>query len=136
MGIIPKPGCVKFKKPDQDVNIDQRRVLAVMKNKININNWWNRLIWTKIHRDSFGECDPRVIRIYSRGELLQQKMLQKFSNDGRLCFFNRNYGALNSIEDAIPPSSVLWEKVRLMTLWRQIGKKAPFSSEGCPDTKL
>jgi len=33
------------------------------------------------------ECEPRVIRIYSRGELLQQEMLQKFNDDPRLRFF-------------------------------------------------
>ena len=33
------------------------------------------------------ECEPRVIRIYSRGELLQQDMRQKFNDDERLRFF-------------------------------------------------
>lgn len=33
------------------------------------------------------ECNPRVIRVYSRGELLQQEMRQKFNNDERLRFF-------------------------------------------------
>ena len=33
------------------------------------------------------ECALRAIRIYSRGELLQQEMRQKFNNDKRLRFF-------------------------------------------------
>ena len=33
------------------------------------------------------EHDPQVIRVFSRGELLQQQMCQKFNNDERLRFF-------------------------------------------------
>jgi len=33
------------------------------------------------------EFNPKVIRIYSRGELLQQEMRRKFNNDERLRFF-------------------------------------------------
>lgn len=33
------------------------------------------------------ECNPRVIRIFSRGEFLQQEMQRKFEDDERLRFF-------------------------------------------------
>lgn len=33
------------------------------------------------------ECNPKVIRIFSRGELLQQEMRQRFNDDPRLRFF-------------------------------------------------
>ena len=33
------------------------------------------------------EYNPRVVRVFSRGELLQQQMNQKFANDERLRFF-------------------------------------------------
>jgi len=32
--------------------------------------------------------DPKAIRIFSRGELLQLQMRQRFNNDPRLRFFN------------------------------------------------
>ena len=54
------------------------------------------------------ECNPRVIRIYSRGELLQQEMRQKFSNDERLRFFigdirdrERLYRAMTDVDIVI-----------------------------------
>jgi len=33
------------------------------------------------------ECNPKAVRIFSRGELLQLQMQQKFNDDGRLRFF-------------------------------------------------
>lgn len=51
------------------------------------------------------QCNPRVIRIFSRGELLQQEMRQKFNNDPRLRFFigdvrdrERVYRAMNGVD--------------------------------------
>ena len=51
------------------------------------------------------ECNPKVIRIFSRGEFLQQEMRRKFSNEERLRFFigdvrdkNRLYRAMNGVD--------------------------------------
>ncbi len=51
------------------------------------------------------EHNPRVIRIFSRGELLQQEMRQKFNDDPRLRFFigdvrdrERVYRAMNEVD--------------------------------------
>jgi UDP-N-acetylglucosamine 4,6-dehydratase len=51
------------------------------------------------------ECEPKVIRIFSRGELLQQEMRQKFNDDRRLRFFigdvrdrQRVYRAMNGVD--------------------------------------
>lgn len=51
------------------------------------------------------ECEPRVIRIFSRGELLQQEMRQKFNNNPKLRFFigdvrdrERVYRAMNGVD--------------------------------------
>jgi len=51
------------------------------------------------------ECEPKVIRIFSRGELLQQEMRQKFNNNPRLRFFigdvrdrERVYRATNGVD--------------------------------------
>jgi UDP-N-acetylglucosamine 4,6-dehydratase len=51
------------------------------------------------------EHDPKVVRIFSRGELLQQQMQQKFNNDERLRFFigdvrdrERVYRAVNGVD--------------------------------------
>lgn len=51
------------------------------------------------------EYNPRVIRIFSRGELLQQEMHQKFNDDPRLRFFigdvrdrERVYRAMNGVD--------------------------------------
>ena len=51
------------------------------------------------------EHDPKAIRIFSRGELLQQQMSQKFDGDPRLRFFigdvrdrNRVYRAMNGVD--------------------------------------
>lgn len=51
------------------------------------------------------ESNPKVIRIFSRGELLQQEMRQKFDNDPRLRFFigdvrdrERVYRAMNGAD--------------------------------------
>ena len=54
------------------------------------------------------ECNPKVIRIFSRGELKQQKMCQQFNNDEKLRFFigdvrdkNRLYRAMNGVDIVI-----------------------------------
>ena len=54
------------------------------------------------------EHNPRVIRVYSRGELLQQEMRQRFNNDERLRFFigdvrdrERLYRAMNEVDIVI-----------------------------------
>jgi len=54
------------------------------------------------------EPNPRVIRVYSRGELLQQEMRQRFNNDERLRFFigdvrdrERLYRAMNEVDIVI-----------------------------------
>ncbi len=51
------------------------------------------------------EHNPKAIRIFSRGELLQQEMLHKFNNDIRLRFFigdvrdrERIYRAMNGVD--------------------------------------
>ena len=51
------------------------------------------------------ECDPGAIRVFSRGELLQQQMCQRFGNDPRLRFFigdvrdrARVYRAMNGVD--------------------------------------
>ena len=51
------------------------------------------------------ERNPKVIRIFSRGELLQQQMRQKFNNDSRLRFFigdvrdrERVYRAMDGVD--------------------------------------
>ena len=51
------------------------------------------------------EHNPKVIRIFSRGELLQQEMRQKFNDDPRLRFFigdvrdrERGYRAMNGVD--------------------------------------
>jgi len=51
------------------------------------------------------ECNPQVIRIFSRGEFLQQEMRRKFKNDERLRFFigdvrdrNRLFRAMNGVD--------------------------------------
>jgi UDP-N-acetylglucosamine 4,6-dehydratase len=51
------------------------------------------------------ECEPKVIRIFSRGELLQQEMRQKFNNNPKLRFFigdvrdrQRVYRAMNGVD--------------------------------------
>lgn len=51
------------------------------------------------------EHDPKVIRIFSRGELLQQEMRQKFNDDPRPRFFignvrdrERVYRAMNGVD--------------------------------------
>lgn len=51
------------------------------------------------------EYNPKVIRIFSRGELLQQEMRQKFNDDPRLRFFigdvrdrERVYRAMNGVD--------------------------------------
>ncbi len=51
------------------------------------------------------EYSPKVIRIFSRGELLQQEMRQKFHDDERLRFFigdvrdrERVYRAMNGVD--------------------------------------
>ncbi len=59
------------------------------------------------------EHDPQVIRIFSRGELLQQQMRQKFNNDERLRFFigdvrdrERLYRAMNEVDIVIPTAAL------------------------------
>jgi len=54
------------------------------------------------------EHNPKVIRIFSRGELKQQKMCQQFNNDEELRFFigdvrdeNRLYRAMNGVDIVI-----------------------------------
>lgn len=54
------------------------------------------------------EHNPKAIRIFSRGELLQQNMRQKFNNDPRLRFFigdvrdrQRVYRAMNGVDVVI-----------------------------------
>lgn len=54
------------------------------------------------------ECNPRTIRIYSRGELLQQEMRQRFNDDKRLRFFigdvrdrERLYRAMSGVDIVI-----------------------------------
>lgn len=51
------------------------------------------------------ELNPKVIRIFSRGELLQEEMRQKFNDDPRLRFFigdvrdrDRVYRAMNGVD--------------------------------------
>jgi len=51
------------------------------------------------------EHEPRVIRVFSRGELLQQQMRQRFNDDPRLRFFigdvrdrERVYRAMNGVD--------------------------------------
>ncbi len=51
------------------------------------------------------EYNPKVIRVFSRGELLQQEMRQKFNDDPRLRFFigdvrdrERVYRAMNGVD--------------------------------------
>jgi len=51
------------------------------------------------------EYNPKVIRIFSRGELLQLKMRQRFNDDPRLRFFigdvrdrERVYRAMNGVD--------------------------------------
>jgi len=51
------------------------------------------------------EYNPKVIRIFSRGELLQQEMRQRFNNDEKLRFFigdvrnrERIYRAMNKVD--------------------------------------
>jgi len=51
------------------------------------------------------EHSPKVIRVFSRGELLQQQMRQRFNNDPRLRFFigdvrdrERVYRAMNGVD--------------------------------------
>jgi len=51
------------------------------------------------------ECNPKAIRIFSRGELLQYEMRQKFNDDERLRFFigdvrdrERVYRAMNGVD--------------------------------------
>lgn len=51
------------------------------------------------------ECNPKAIRVFSRGELLQQQMRQKFSDDNRLRFLigdvrdrERVYRAMNGVD--------------------------------------
>lgn len=54
------------------------------------------------------EHNPKVVRIFSRGELKQQKMRQQFNNDEKLRFFignvrdkNRLYRAMNGVDIVI-----------------------------------
>ena len=74
----------------------------------------NKLILVTGGTGSFGqkfteivlrEHNPKVIRVYSRGEFLQQEMQKKFSNDQRLRFFigdvrdrERIYRAMNGVD--------------------------------------
>lgn len=51
------------------------------------------------------ECNPKALRIFSRGELLQQQMQQRFNDDPRLRFFigdvrdrERVYRAMNGVD--------------------------------------
>ena len=51
------------------------------------------------------ECNPKVIRIFSRGELLQEEMCRRFNDDERLRFFigdvrdrERVYRAINGVD--------------------------------------
>ncbi len=60
---------------------------------------------TKFTEIALEEHDPKVIRIFSRGELLQMKMRQQFNNDKRLRFFigdvrdrNRLHRAMNGVD--------------------------------------
>ena len=54
---------------------------------------------------ALADCNPQVIRIFSRGEFLQQEMQRKFDNDERLRFFigdvrdkDRLYRAMNGVD--------------------------------------
>ncbi len=54
---------------------------------------------------ALSQYDPKVIRIFSRGELLQQEMRQKFNDDRRVRFFigdirdrERVYRAMNGVD--------------------------------------
>lgn len=76
--------------------------------------WDNQVILITGGTGSFGqkftevalrEHNPKVIRIFSRGELLQDQMRQKFGDDGRLRFFigdvrdrERLYRAMNGVD--------------------------------------
>ena len=59
----------------------------VMKDKVILVTGGTGSFGQKFAEIALRECDPRVIRIYSRGELLQQEMRQRFNNDERLRFF-------------------------------------------------
>jgi len=77
-------------------------------------NWEGKVILLTGGTGSFGkkfteiilkEYNPKVIRIFSRGELLQLKMREKFGNDERLRFFigdvrdkKRLYRAMNGVD--------------------------------------
>ncbi|GAG59485.1 unnamed protein product, partial [marine sediment metagenome] len=77
-------------------------------------DWSNSVILLTGGTGSFGkkfteivlkEHDPKAIRIYSRGELLQIRMRQQFNDDSRLRFFigdvrdkNRLYRAMNGVD--------------------------------------
>jgi len=63
---------------------------------------------TKFVEIALKEYNPKAIRIFSRGELLQMKMKQQFNNDERLRFFigdvrdkDRLYRAMNGVDIVI-----------------------------------
>lgn len=77
----------------------------VMKDKVILVTGGTGSFGQKFAEIALRECDPRVIRIYSRGELLQQEMRQRFNNDERLRFFigdvrdrERLYRAMNEAD--------------------------------------
>ena len=80
----------------------------VMKDKVILVTGGTGSFGQKFTDIALHECDPRVIRIYSRGELLQQEMRQRFNNDERLRFFigdvrdrERVYRAMNGADVVI-----------------------------------
>lgn len=80
----------------------------VMKDKVILVTGGTGSFGQKFAEVALRECDPRVIRIYSRGELLQQEMRQRFNNDERLRFFigdvrdrERLYRAMNEVDTVI-----------------------------------
>ncbi len=59
----------------------------------------------KFTETALSRYDPKVIRVFSRGELLQQEMRQKFNDDRRVRFFigdirdrERVYRAMNGVD--------------------------------------
>lgn len=80
----------------------------VLENKVILVTGGTGSFGQKFTEIALQEYNPRVIRVFSRGELLQQEMRQKFNNDERLRFFigdirdrERVYRAMNGADIVI-----------------------------------
>lgn len=77
----------------------------MLKNKVILLTGGTGSFGQKFTKIALKEHDPKAIRIFSRGELLQQEMRQKFNDDPRLRFFigdvrdrERVYRAMNGVD--------------------------------------